>query len=160
MGQLSFTTDSIDDQLGGVYAEIYANNGATPQTIATGASYVKCTGFTDNGVSNGATADVANDKIIITKVGDYKIECSVSFTGAANLVNWFGSVFVDDVEQDQIHFQRKLGTGGDFGSTQFGGMITVASVPMDVDLRFRHDKGSDDDITIKYANLNALRVAI
>lgn len=147
----------VDDQIKGVYAEIYVHEGVTAQTIATGATYTKSTAFLSDGVSSGATADSTNNKITITKTGTYKVECSLSFTGAGININWFGSIFVDGVEQDKIHFERKIGTGGDYGATQFGGLVTVASAPIDIDLRFRTDDGSDRDVTVRYANLNINR---
>lgn len=160
MGQLTHTTQEVEDQVGGVYAEIYTHEGATPQEIANGAGYTKCTAISSDGVSNGATADGANSKITITKTGVYKMECSLSFTGDTGNVNWFGSIFVDGVEQDKIHFERKIGSGGDYGSTHFNGIVSVSSVPVDVDLRFRHDDTVPDDITVRYANLNVNRVGV
>ena len=157
---MAFTKTQVDEQIGGVYGEIYVHDGATPETIATGAGYTKCTAFASNGLSQDTTPDQTNDKITITKAGVYSVECSLSFTGATNSINWFGAVFVDGTEQNQIHFERKLGIGGDYGSAQIGGFVNVTSVPVDIDLRFRHDRGSDDDITVRYANLNVNRVGI
>lgn len=157
---MSVTQTQFEEQIDGVYAEIYVHEGVTGETIATGAGYTKSTAFATDGVSNNCTADSANDKITITKPGTYKVECSLSFTGAGVNVNWFGSIFVDGVEQDKIHFERKINTGGDYGSTQFGGVVTVSSVPVDLDLRFRHDDGSDRDVTVRYANLNVNRIGV
>ena len=155
-----FNKSEIDSQLSGVYAEIYAHDGDTPQTIPTGSGYTKSTGFAFNGVSKDATSDASDDKITITKTGTYKVECSLSFTGTGVNVSWFGSVFVGGVEQDKIHFERKIGTGGDYGSTQFGGLIEISAVPVDIDLRFRHDDISSRDLTIRYANFNINRIGI
>lgn len=157
---MAFTKTQVDEQIEGTYAEIYTHEGVTPQTIATGAAYTKANSFLDDGVSQGCTADSLNDKITITKTGTYKVECSLSFTGLGVNVNWFGSIFVDGVEQDKIHFERKINTGGDYGSTQFGGLVTIASEPIDIDVRFRHDSGTDKDITVRYANLNINRVGV
>ena len=156
----TFTQAEVDEQIGGVYGEIYAHEGTTPQDILTGAGYTKATSFLSNGQSSNTTPDHTTDVVTITKVGVYKIECSLSFTGAGVNVNWFGAVFVNDAEQDQIHFERKINTGGDYGSTQFGGYISVTSAPIDVDLRFRHDDGSDRAITVRYANLNVKRIGV
>jgi hypothetical protein len=156
----SFTKAEVDEQVGGVYGELYAHEGVATQSITNGAGYTKCTGFLSNGQSSGTTPDHTTDVITITKAGIYKVECSLSFTGSGVNINWFGAVFLDDVEQDQIHFERKINTGGDYGSTQFGGYIVVSSVPVDVDIRFRHDDVSDRDITVRYANFNITRIGI
>ena len=55
---------------------------------------------------------------------------------------------------DNIHFTRKISTAGDVGSASMTGFINVTSVPVDLDLRVRHDHGSAVNITISYANLN------
>lgn len=157
---MAFTKTQVDRIVGGQYAEIYVHEGVTAQTIATGAGYVKCTAFAADGSSANCTADSANDKITITETGLYKVECSNSFTGTGTNVNWFGAIFVGGVEQDQIHFERKIGAGGDYGSTQFGGLIDIGSVPADVDLRVRHSDGTDKDITVRYANMNVVRIGV
>ena len=160
MGQLTNTTAEVQEQMDGIYAEIHCNDNTTTQNIATGASYVKVTNFDTNGESNGCTADQANDKITITKNGEYKVEVSVSFTAATGNVNWFGAIFIDGVEQDGIHFERKLGSGGDYGALQIGGVASVTTAPVDVDVRFRHDRLSDDLMTLRYANLNVVRIGV
>lgn len=160
MGTLTNSTAEVQEQIDGVYAEIYVHEGVTAQSIPTGAGYTKVTGFASSGASNNATADAANDKITLTKNGDYKIECSLSFTGSGISKNWFGVIFADGVEQDKIHFQRKIGTGGDYGSTQFGGLITVSGAPVDIDIRVRHDDGGALDFTPIYLNMNAIRVGL
>jgi hypothetical protein len=162
MGQLTHTTTEVDEQLDGVYAEIYCDDNTTTQSIANGASYVKVTNFNTNGDSSHCTADQANDKVTITKEGEYKVEANLSFTGNTGNVNWFGSIFFGGVEAPDIHFERKLGSGGDYGSTSIGGLhsIEVGDLPLDVDVRFRHDNGSANDLTLRYANINVVRVGI
>jgi len=39
----------------GVYGEIHVADGSTAQSIPTGLTYTKLTGFTDNGLSNNVT---------------------------------------------------------------------------------------------------------
>lgn len=152
MGQLTQDFTQVQDDFDGLYACIYVDDNLVAQTIATGASYTKVTAFATNGVSSNATPDAANDKITITKAGTYHITVSCSFTGATNGINWFGTVFVDGVEQSNIHFERKLGTGGDYGSATISGLVTIAA-NKDVDFRVRHDRGSNDDITVRYCTM-------
>lgn len=155
-----FSKTEVDEQLAGVDAEIYVHEGAATQEIPNGAGYTKVTSFTTDGDSQNCTADSANDKLTLTLPGRYKTECSISFTATGTNVVWSGALFIGGVEQDKVHFERKIGVGGDFGSTQFGGRFTTSSVPVDVDLRVRHDDGSAKDITVKYANLNTVRTGI
>jgi hypothetical protein len=137
----------------GIYAGIHVHGNATPQSIATGAAYTKATAFADNGLSRNATPDVANDKITITIPGRYRISGQTSFSsGTANVV-WFGSVFWNGVEQDQVHWSRKTSSSGDVGSASFNGFIEVTSVPTDVDFRVRHDNAGSINITVSYGTL-------
>jgi hypothetical protein len=138
----------------GTYAEIYVADSSATQSIATGSTYVKCTLFTTNGLSNNCTADVSNDKITITKAGIYSVSGSFHFiSGTANVV-WNGAAFLDGVEQSQVHWKRKASTATDDGSTSFTGFVDVTSVPVDLDFRLRHDNGGSVDFELSYGNLN------
>ena len=140
----------------GTYAEIYCNDASTTtvQGIAAGATYVKITAFTTNGLSKNMTADATNDKITITKAGRYRVEGSFSFADNLPNIVWFGAVFLGGTEQDQLHFSRKIGAGGDVGNSGLSGFISVASVPADIDFRVRHNGVGSVDIAFAYANLN------
>lgn len=152
MGQLTQTTQEVQTALDGAHASIYVDDNAVGQSIASGASYVKIDAFDTNGNSSNCTPDAANDKITITTAGTYHATCSVSFTATSSNTNWFGAMFVDGVEQGNVHFERKIGTGGDYGSATVSGLITVGTVPVDLDFRVRHD-GSTQNVTVRYANL-------
>jgi len=113
------------------------------------------TAFTTNGSASNCTADATNDKITITKTGHYLVNCPVSFSGQSPNVNWKMAAFWNNTEQPQIHVQRKIGTGGDVGSTTCTGIVNVTSVPTDLDIRFRHDQAGSENITVVYSNLTA-----
>jgi len=155
MGTLTQTFEQIQVALDGAHASIYLDSGVTAQSIANGASYVKSTGFATNGNSSNMTADVANDKITATVAGTYQVNISCSFIGDTNNTNWFGAIFVDGVEQGNIHFQRKIGTASDTGSANASGLVNITSVPVDIDFRLRHDNGTAENFTAKYLNLSA-----
>jgi len=144
----------------GIYAEIHVHDASTAQSIATGVTYTKLTLFTDNGLSSNCTADVANDKIIVTHPGIYQVQCHLSLTAASNNVIFKSAPFVDGVEQDCTHWERKIALGGDVGAMGFSGLISaaVADVPIDVDVRIRHDQGGAEDITVTYANFNIIYI--
>ena len=138
----------------GTLADIHVHDNATAQSIPAGATYAKSTVFADNGFSKNCTADAANDKITFTKTGLYKVDGSFSFASGTNNVTFFGSVFLNGVEQDQIHWTRKVATAGDVGSASFTGFIDVTTVGWDLDFRIRHDQVGAINLTISYANLN------
>jgi hypothetical protein len=136
------------------FGEIFAHDASAAQSYPSGAVYTKSTQWTLNGLSHGATNDVANDKITINSVGKYKVDCSICGSSATANITWLASIFSDNTEQDQIHWRRKFGTATAEGSMSMTGLIHVTSVPCDVDLRFRHDSGTAKDFTITYANMN------
>lgn len=137
--------------------EIHLDGGVTPQSIPTGTTYTKITGFIDNGYSdmNGnVTPDATNSKITLGHLGIYKVSGAFSFSSGVGNINFYGTLFLDGVEQSQIHFKRKIGTSGDVGSASFTGFIQVTSQPVDIDFRIRHDSGTSVDVTFEYMNLN------
>lgn len=138
----------------GTFANIHVHDeGATPQDIPAGATYTKCTGFDDNGQSSNCTADAANDKITITRAGRYLVNHNSSFTGDTNNVTYFAAAFLGGAEKNDLHCVRKLGTAGDVGSMSFCGIIDVTSVPVDLDVRVRHDNVGTVEYTIEYGGL-------
>lgn len=152
MGQLDQTTEEVQVALDGAFASIYVDDNAVTQSIVNGASYVKVDAFASDGNSSNCTADAANDKVTVTTTGTYHATISCSFTATGSNVNWFGALFVDGVEQSNCHFERKIGTGGDYGSATVSGLINVTATK-DVDFRVRHDDGTAKDLTVRYCNL-------
>lgn len=141
------------------FAGIHVHDASTAQSIATGATYTKLTAFTDNSASLNCTADVANDKITITKTGYYLILGSFNFSsGTANVV-WRVAPFLNGVELDEIHVNRKTGAAGDVGSASFCGVYSVSTANLDIDCRARHDNGSAVNLTITYANFLVAKIA-
>lgn len=137
------------------FASIYVNDNSTAQEIATGATYVKLTCFASNGDSAIITPDAANDKITITVAGKYLIQGFFSLSGQSSTVEWWGAAFVDGVEQAPIHWNRIISAGGDVGNVSCGNVITIASAPVDIDFRVRHDDVSAQNLTVTYAALVA-----
>jgi hypothetical protein len=137
----------------GVYAEIHLHDNATAQNIPTGTTYTKCTLFNGKGLSSNCTVDTANDKITATITGKYMVVVSCNFSAGTNGVIFKGSIFVNNVEQDQVHFVRKIGNAGDVGSASMSGIISVTA-GQDIDLRFRHDNAGTVTITPEYCNMS------
>lgn len=138
----------------GVFGEIHVHDASAVESITTGSTYTKLTSFTDNGFSSNTTPDSSNDIITVTKTGIYRVSFAVSFTGASNNIVWKMAAFLDGVEQENCHLERKVSTGADIGSASFDGIIDITSADLDIDVRAAHDHGLDQDLTIKYANFN------
>jgi len=97
---------------------------------------------------------VANDKITFTKTGIYRVDGQASMDSGTNNVTFKVAAFLNGVEQDQVHFQRKMSVASDIGSGSFTGFIDVTTVGWDLDMRARHDNGGSVNLTIEYGNLN------
>lgn len=108
----------------GVYGGIEAIDESTPQT-GIGTSPVKVTGWTENETSVGVTPDFSAGSLTILYDGVYIVSCQVSFSGTLNTTFSF-HLAVDAVEQDE-GFHRKLGTGGDVGSSSVTAIIPMVA---------------------------------
>ena len=140
------------------YGSIYVEAGATAQSIPTGATYTKVTGFTTNGQTSPASiSDAANDKLVLSR-GIWKVDATCSFSTGSSNINVIAAAFLDAVEQDAIHFQRKIGTGSDVGSAAFTGFVVVDQATEDLDMRVRHDDGGSVNFTPVYMSLTALKI--
>lgn len=156
----AFTNTEVLLKIGGAVGSIYTHDNATSQAVANGASYVKLLNYTGNGIARLTTPDYTSGKITLTQPGVYDVDVSFSFTGSGAGVNWYGAVFQDGVEVSRIHFQRKLGTAGDYGSASFSGMLVVGETDSEIDLRVRHGAGTSQNITVAYCNLRVGLCAI
>jgi len=151
-GNLSILPSGGEISYPGTFAEIYTHDNSTAQSIPTGATYTKLTAWSNNGESNNITADASNNKITITKPGRYSVVCSISgSSGTANVV-FLASAFLGGVEQDQIHWKRKISTANDIGSMSMSGIIDVTT-SSDLDIRARHDNAGSINFTVAYGNL-------
>lgn len=140
------------------YGEIYIHGGVAAQTIPDGAVFTKSTAWLSNGLSKNCTPDQANNQIVITETGIYKVNGSFSFYIDTPNVNVMGACFLNAVDQQQIHFRRLLASSNDEGTASVTGLIDVTQTPIVLDWRWQHDNGSPIDITITYANLNVVYI--
>lgn len=144
------------------YGEIYVNDGSTAQSIPTGTTYTKLTGFAANGEFDNVavTADYANDKIIIKKSGKYLINGSCSFTSGTNSVVFRAALFSGGTEKGNVHWARKVGTGSDVGSASFCGIVDVdvSGGNVDLDMRIRHDQAGNINFTPMYMNVTVTEI--
>ena len=138
------------------YGSIYVADGVTAQSIATGATPTKLTGFTTDGIDTGTIANAASNQLDLT-AGDWLVTLSVSFSGDAN-VEFYGSVFVDEVQQAQLQFGRKLSTGGDVGSACCMGIVS-ATAGQALSVRMTSDDAGAVNVTPLDMNLSAEKIS-
>jgi hypothetical protein len=139
----------------GIYGGIHVHDNTGSQSIATGATYTKVTAFDDADYHSQVEVDTANSKLIINIPGVYHCTGTFSFSSGTANVEWFGSIFLDGVEQENMHWTRKVSAANDVGSAALTGFFAVDSCPCDLDFRVRHDNGGSVNFLLSYGDFNA-----
>lgn len=139
------------------YGEIYVTDGVTAQSIPNGATYTKSTMFTTAHLSANLNADSANDRLVISNPGIYRVNWNCSFTSGTNNVVWYGAFFLDGVEQNDIHWNQKVATGTDVETVNCSGFVQCPAGGA-IDVRLRHDNGGAVNFTGVFSNLSADKV--
>lgn len=150
----SIDSDGIEDVRYGIHCQIGQFQTVAAQSIPTGSTYTKITSLASTTSATNTrycTADTANSKIVVTRAGIYEVTGSINFSGSVNST-FRGALFIGGVEQNLIHFARKL-SANDVGSVSFTGQF-VATSSSNVDLRVRHDSGGAVNFSPMYMNLN------
>ena len=137
----------------GTYGGIHVHDGVTAQSLPTGTTYTKITQFADNNLSSNMVSDHTNDIVTATYAGVYQVNSSLNFQAGTNNVEFRCAVFVDGVEDDSVHFVRKVSTAGDVGSASLSGPVDM-DADDDIDVRCRTDNGGSVNMTIEYGNFS------
>lgn len=151
--------DGIDGAGAPVYGEIYTHEGVGTQVVATGVPEI-LTQFTDNDIaSSGVTPDQANNKIILTEAGIYKVTVDLSFSGS-NSSSWLVSAYANvdaagAAEIDGGHIARKLGTGGDVGAVSFSTLYEVGEGET-VDIEVWIESDGNNNFVLEYGTLDII----
>ena len=142
-----------------IYGELHVHDSsAITNDIPNGTTYTRLP-WSNIGFTNGVTASTATSNMTLTVNGRYQVTGTFCFSGEGVSVVWKGAVFQDNVEQDQIHFLRKIGTGGDQGAAPFSGFLSVTNQPAVIDFRVRHDYqiGARENY-VTYANFGVVYI--
>lgn len=139
----------------GRFGDIGTHDDTSVTNIATGTTYTKITGLDMIGVASaGITIDTANDRIVISDTGYYRVSFNLSgFPSAANIV-WKAALFLSNSEANLIHTQSKILNANDIRSIGgASGIIHVATSGQYVDLRMRHDNASNQNFNMTYGSI-------
>jgi hypothetical protein len=143
------------------YGEVYTNGNSVATVLTLTDTWYQFLGFDTNGVSQGTTPDHTNDHITVDQAGTYKVELSVSFSSSTGSDTYEIQVFKNNGTTGlaNVHMERKLGTGGDIGAAQCGGLHTFAANDT-VEVWIKSvAAGGGEQVTIKDANLNLTRLS-
>lgn len=130
-------------------------------TAVSSAAFTQFVFFDTNSPDNGGvTSDQANEQIVVTKAGDYKItSCFVveNNAGAGHVVeieiqaNNGTKTFVN------LHQHRTLGSGTDKGSVSICGIVTLA-VNDTIEMWVSTDSETSKNVTISDASMSLIQV--
>jgi hypothetical protein len=145
----------------GTYGGIYVYDGATAQSIATGATPITLTCFNTaagaNGLSNDMTVDKANNKITVTRAGTYQILWTLSFLTGTNGVQWEAYPFYGSTQMTGAGALIYAANNAQAVCITAHGYATIPA-NTDITLRAYHNNGGSVNITVGHANLNCTRV--
>lgn len=143
--------------LGGTFGGIHCHDNSSSQSVATGTSYATVTALIDSQISNDVLVSTSTQSITINRAGVYRVSFNLSFYTDTNSIIGYFAAFQNGSELDNIHLERKIGTGADVGSSAASGFARLAAGDK-VSLRVRHNHTSAVAFTITYANLNVERI--
>ena len=137
----------------GVDGEIYTFDGSTAQT-GIGVTPTLLTGFAADGLANGITPAHASDKLTVGTDGIYEVDSIISFSGTLNTL--FTFEFAIDGVTASRGFERKIGSGGDTGTT--GGKARLSMSAGEAVTLLVNADGASKSLTITYGTLAAKRI--
>ena len=136
-----------------------SGEGATAQSIPTGATYTKITAFTTALLgADGCDPDPANDQITVEDAGVYVVGFTRAYHADTANVIWHVAVFVNGVLAPQSVVSIKTAST----ATPFYADLDVPVVCAagdTIDIRLRHDNGGSVNITYEHATLYVQRIA-
>lgn len=143
-----------------VYAELYAADNITAQSVPNGATYTKINQFTTVGQTNSdfVTASTANDNLTVLKAGRYKIEATASTKSATANIILKTAIFVNGTKAANIQAERRVATANDTSLISIGGIVSLSANDV-VDVRVAHDFATSVNITCTHCNLNLIYIS-
>lgn len=127
------------------------NEAGTTINIPTAGAFVKWVTASAglSGPDDLVCVDAANNQIVIGANGGgvYQIHIGVSMSGNVNSLKE-GAAFVNNVRQQKIEFNRKIGASMDQGYVGIIGLVDLAVADV-VDLRFTAD-GNGDTVIVHH----------
>lgn len=144
-----------------VYAELYAADNATAQSIPTGPAYTKINQFTAGGQTNATwmTVSTGSDNVIVIKPGRYKVEATASTkSGTANVL-LKTAIFVGGVKAANVQAERKIINANDTSLISIGGVVNITAANTEIDVRVAHDNAGSVNITCVHCNLNLVYIS-
>jgi hypothetical protein len=148
-------TNGIDGTGAPVYGSIYTETGVGTQTVASGVPEILSQLIVDGASTADITPAAASNKITIDADGVYDLSFNMSFSGTGSST-WTVHLYENingagAAEAFGPHITRKLGTGGDVGSSSLNGIYTVANGDS-VDLEIWIEGDGNDDFVLQSGN--------
>jgi len=139
------------------FGQMAVHDSSTTVTIPSGLAYTLVAPWDLIDISTNCTIDGINGTLKPQLAGVYDVKASVSLSSATNNTILAAAIFVNEEEQNSLHFLRKISTAGDVGAASITGLVKL-DADASISLRFRHDRPGAVDITVDYGNLSIHRV--
>lgn len=90
-----------------------------------------------------------------TETAIFQVTVTLSFSHSVNNTLVEGWIYKNDTEQPNLEFHRKIGTGGDVGSSSLVGFVQLATNDT---LKLYFNSDNDGDIIIENGNVNVVKI--
>ena len=144
------------------YGQLIIHDASLTQAIATGSTYKPIGPWTQhqNFQYNVEEDPSVNSFFLVPQItGKYMVNCQMSYKCDTNNIETKAAVFLDDAEQDWIHFADYRGVGANIiSSASMTGIIDVSTLDSSIGVRLKHQDVGTVTYTFYYANLNIHRI--
>jgi hypothetical protein len=137
------------------YASIYVAGAAITMDPADFTAYTQLTGFTALGPSYNCSGDFANNKISVSLLGDYLVNCGLSFSGTPSSTFTVKPYYVG-LPAPGIQSAQRVSAVGDTSFIACNGLVACTGIG-DITVYAAGD-GAGDTMLIKDLILTAAKV--
>lgn len=156
-------TSGIASLRAGAYIELYLAENSNAVSIPTGSTYTAYNTVTMTcDKSNGLTLITAEEggaqTIEAETPGLYYLNATFCSKLGTTDVIWDTAIFVNGAEATNLHMRRRFSTSGYAFNVSLSGIVQLAVGDV-IDVRVKHNNGSDVSITTEYANISLHKIA-
>ena len=140
------------------YCEIYTSDNTNIVSIQTGITYTQlCPTVATLGSVKNTSYDLTACTVTIEMDGLYEVSFTASSKINKNNTALRTAIFLNDVEQSNIHSKRVFQNATEESTIHIKGLLRLVEGDV-LDVRVRHDYASDLELTTEYSNFICSRI--